>query len=444
MTDAKPKARPDASKANPNAVSVRIEPKTMSKAKFQRRHDFRIGAQPAYVDGDRTQLNRPLIELRPLPDIQRENEALRMRAGRTRKMKSNAAVVTVGVITFGHKAQDVFNRLPDEVQNRAFTELVQEIAAQLNTSLEALVVHLDETAIHAHFTMRAYNDDGEPLSEATKLSDLSKIQDLAAEVMQRYAPEIERGRKKKDRLKAGADYPDTLHRTVKQLHKDLPREKAELEAEIGAKEEKISKQKTSLEKTQRYLERLEAKKELTEKEIKRKETYRKRLEKKQVEMAAEMEALDARRLALSAEMAREVEAINVEKETVRAAREKAREQTAAARQAKQSYEMGVNAIEAVLSEAEKETLSYDPDSGKTTMDDPTPLKAVPPKLRTQIVALAKRLAFVESNLFARIFRLDEHINLIKAFLSRTDISPEARQQGQAIVRSVTEDDPSLG
>ncbi len=401
MANSKPKTHPNITESNPNAVSVRIEPKTMSKAKFQRRHDFRIGAQPAYVDGNRTHLNRLLIELRPLPDIQRENEALRMRAGRTRKMKSNAAVVTVGVITFGHKAQAVFNRLPDEVQNRAFTELVREIAAQLNTSLEALVV-------------------------------------------QRYAPAIERGNKKKDRLEAGADYPDTLHRSVKQLHEDLPREKAALEAEIATNEERINEQKASLEKTQRYLEKLKAKKELTEKEIKRKETYRKRLEKKQVEMAAEMKALDAQRLALSAEMAREVEAINVEKETVKAEREKTQEQTAAARRVKEAYEKGVNAIEAVLSEAEKETLSYDPDSGKTTMDDPTPLKAVPPKLRTKIVAMAKRLAFVESSLFARIFRLDAQVKRIKTFLSRTDISPEARQQGQAIVRSVTEDDPSPG
>ena len=83
MTDTKQNSRPDATASNPNAVSVRIEPKAMSKAKFQRRHDLRIGKQPAYVDGDRTHLNRDLIPLRPLPDIQRENEALRMIAGRT-------------------------------------------------------------------------------------------------------------------------------------------------------------------------------------------------------------------------------------------------------------------------------------------------------------------------------------------------------------------------
>ena len=151
MTDAKQNTRPDPTASNPNAVSVRIEPKAMAKAKFQRRHDFRIGSQPAYVDGDRTELNRHLMELRPLPDIQRENEALRKRAGRTRKMKSNAAVITADIITFGHTAQEVFNRLPEEMQDRAFRELAQEIAVLLNTSLEALVVHLDETATHAPF-----------------------------------------------------------------------------------------------------------------------------------------------------------------------------------------------------------------------------------------------------------------------------------------------------
>ena len=384
------------------------------------------------------------MQEQPTQDIQRENEALRMRAGRTRKMKSNAAVITAGIITFGHNAQDVFNRLLQEVQDRAFTELAHEIAAQLNTSLEAMVVHLDETTIHAHFTIRAYTDSGEPISNATRLGDMAALQDLAAEVMQRFAPQIERGSKKKDRLKAGADYPDTLHRTVKQLHEDLPQEKAALEAEIAAREEEIDKQKASLEKTQKYLGKLEAKNELTEREIKRKETYRKRLEKKQAKMAVEMEALEARRIALETAMARDAENIEKEREAVRAERKKAQEQIAAARRAKDAYEQGVTAIEAVLSEAENETLSYDPDSGKTTMRDPRPVTSAPVKLRKQIAKLAKRLAFVEDKLFKRIFRLDAQIVRIKAFLSRTDIAPKARQEAEAIVRDAVEDGPGLG
>lgn len=442
MTDTKPKTRPNASSSNPNAVSVRIEPKTMSKAKFQRRHDFRIGVQPDYVDCDRTALNRHLMDLRPLPQIQRENEALRMRAGRTRKMKSNAAVVTAGIITFGCAAQNVFNRLSVEAQDRAFMELAQEIAARLNTQLEALVVHLDETAIHAHFTMRAYNDDGEPISNATRLGDMVALQDLAAEVMQRYAPEIERGRKKKDRLKAGANYADTLHRTVKQLHDDLPLEKAALEAEIADSEAKIAAQRASLEKTQKLLEKLELKTELTEKEAKRQETYSRRLEKKQADMVAEMKALEARRSALEEAMTRDAQVIEAEKEAVRMERQKVKDEMAAVRRAKDTYETGVSAIEAVLSEAEAETLSYDPETERTTMKDPTPVKAAAPKLRKQITKLAKRLAFVESNLFARIFRLDAQIKRIKTFLSRPDIAQEARQEAQALVRE-TDDDPSL-
>lgn len=444
MKDTKQNTRSDTTASNPNAVSVRIEPKAMAKAKFQRRHDFRIGKQPVYVDADRTERNRHLMELRPLPDIRRENEVLRKRAGRTRKMKSNAAVVTAGVITFGHNAQDVFNRLPQEVQDRAFTELAHEIAAQLITSLEALVVHLDESAIHAHFTMRAYNDDGNPLSDATKRSDLAKIQDLAAEVMQRFAPQIERGNRKKDRLKAGADYPDTLHRTVKQLHEDLPQEKAALEAEIAAREEEINEQRASLEKTQRYLGKLEAKRQLTEREVKNKETYSRRLEKKQAKMAKEMEALEARRSALETAMAAEAKSLENEKDAVRAERKMAQEQTAVARRTKEAYSLGVNAIEAVLSEAEAETLSYDYDTGKTTMDDLTPVKAAPPTLRKQIVKLAKRLAFVESNLLTRILWLDAQMKRVKTFLTRTEIAPEEQQEAKAIVRDLVEDKPDLG
>lgn len=444
MTDTKQNTRLDPTASNPNAVSVRIEPKAMAKAKFQRRHDFRIGKQPAYVDEDRTELNRHLMELRPLPDIQRENEALRKRAGRTRKMKSNAAVTTAGIITFGHHAQDMFNRLPEETQDHAFRELAEEIAAQLKTSLEALVVHLDETATHAHFTMRAYNDDGEPISNATRLGDMSALQDLAAEVMQRYAPEIERGNKKKTRLEAGAKYSDTLHRTVKQLHEDLPQEKAALEAEITAISQEINEQRVSAAKTQKHLAKLETKAELTESEIKRKETYSRRLEKKQLKMAADMDRLEARRVALEATMAQEAEAIEVEKQAVRAERQKVQEQMAAARAAKETYDQGVNAIEAVLAEAENETLVYDPDTGKTTMQAPTPLKDTPAKLRTQIVKLAKRLAFVESNLFARIFRLDEQINRIRAFLTRNDIEPETKIEAQEIIDDAAGEEPGLG
>lgn len=62
----------------------------------------------------------------------------------------------------------------------------------------------------------------------------------------------------------------------------------------------------------------------------------------------------------------------------------------------------MNTAETALTEAENEKLGYDPDNGKPTMKDPASVKNAPPKLQPQIVQLAKRLAVIESNLFAGI------------------------------------------
>lgn len=51
----------DGKLSNPRAGSVRIAADTMSGYSGQRRHDMRIGYQPAYVDSNRTSLNRVLI-----------------------------------------------------------------------------------------------------------------------------------------------------------------------------------------------------------------------------------------------------------------------------------------------------------------------------------------------------------------------------------------------
>ncbi|MEP1768230.1 MAG: hypothetical protein ABJJ53_16525 [Sulfitobacter sp.] len=197
-------------------------------------------------------------------------------------------------------------------------------------------------------------------------------------------------------------------------------------------------------KTQRHLQALEAKAVLTEKEIKRKETYSKRLEKKQAAMAADVERLEVRRGALATTIAQEAEAIEVEKQAVRTERQEMQEQMTAARAAQETYDRGTKAIEAVLTEAENETLVYDQETGKTTMQDPKPLKATPPKLRTQIVNLAKRLALVENNLFERIFRMDEQIYRIRAFLTRNDIEPETKIEAQEIIYDAAGKEPSLG
>jgi len=328
---------------NPRAVSIRIEPRTMSKAKGTRRHDFRIGKLPKYVKADRVKLNRVLMTLRPLGQIRNENAQLRVKASRQRAMKQNAPVIMAGIITFGTVAAELFGSLTVDQQDRAFRELANAVASELETSLESLVVHLDETTIHAHFTLRAYTDAGLSMSEAAKRGTLSRLQDLAAEVMQSYHGEIERGHRKWDRIAAGAEYPETLHRSVRELHYDLPLEiealrqqssevkqeletlvedramqQIELDTQIAEREDidtdldvaweelqsrklelvrikedekahraEIDALRASAEKTRRHLADLDAKAVEEEKKEKRRRTYLLRLEKKEAAIAAQ-------------------------------------------------------------------------------------------------------------------------------------------------------------
>ncbi|ETX12923.1 hypothetical protein OCH239_15405 [Roseivivax halodurans JCM 10272] len=322
----------------------------MSKAKGTRRHDFRIGKLPSYVKKERVHLNRILMPMRPLPQIKRENAELRKNAGRQRAMKSNAAVITSGIITFGREAARMFESLSSAEQDAAFRDLAMAIAAQLDTSLESLVVHLDETTIHAHFTLRSYTTAGLALSEAAKRGTMSGLQDLAAEIMQQYEPGIERGHRKWDRIEAGADYPDTLHRSVRELHQDLPveiemlrlqrdeeqlalkeltsqreaerlaldtllAESGDAEADLNLMREEqqtriaalacmkadakvqqseLDGLRASADKTRRHLAELGAKAVEEEKKDKRRKAYMARLEKKEVEIAARQAELDRR------------------------------------------------------------------------------------------------------------------------------------------------------
>ena len=272
---------PAAAKGNPRAASVRIKSLAMSKACFQRRHDFRKGKQPDYVDGKRRHLNRELIDLRSLPAIRRENLALRKERGCLKAMKSNAAVVVGGIITFGHEAQVMFGYLSDEQQDDAYRELAERVAEILQTQLESLVVHGDEAAPHAHFMLRGYCDDGQPVSKRATYRVTRLMQDVAAEVMQKYCPDVERGHTKWDRIEKGADYAETINRSVKQLHEDLPKEIAVKQAELQILVDEIVALTASIDKTRRHFDAMEARRDKTAKQMKTARTYKKRLAKKE-------------------------------------------------------------------------------------------------------------------------------------------------------------------
>lgn len=276
------KPLPDDAKANPKAASVRIKSLSLTRAKSQRRHDLRIGKQPLYVDKDRVHLNRILEPLRSLPDIRNECGRLRSQRDCARKMKANAAVVVSGIITFGHEAQMMFEALSTARQDEAFRDLAQRVAHRLKTQVESLVSHGDETEPHAHFMLRGYTYDGLPVSTIATYKVTAELQDIAAEVMQAYCSDIERGHKKWERIENGADYSDTIHRSVKQLHEDLPREIEAHQAALASLADQIVDHEGSLEKTRGHLRKAEARRHKTAQQLKRIKTYQGRLAKKEV------------------------------------------------------------------------------------------------------------------------------------------------------------------
>lgn len=252
--------------------------------------------------------------------VSKERRALR---DMSRAMKSNAAIGTRGVITFGAEAAQLFEQLSPDQQDDAFREVAEAVAKRLSTSLHGLVVHLDESTIHAHYQLAAYDMDGNPISKTTRPALLSELQDITAEIMARHCPGIERGTRYGDRIAAGADYSETLHKSVKELHRDLPADlerKRKAVADLSANEVEAQ---ARVEEMQARVAKLAEKAELSGKEAKRLATYEKRLADRVAELeaartASEAARVEADRLADLARADREVEEAKAQKVAERA------------------------------------------------------------------------------------------------------------------------------
>lgn len=278
-------------KSNPKAAQVRIESAKASSYSGQRNHDLRKGPQPGYVDASKSGDNEIIIEPPAPGELRKKNLARRSLRDTRRAMRSDAAVAFNGILTFGTEAQIMFEALDIKKQRQAFLDAAEAAAERLNTSLEGLVIHRDESAVHAHFTLAAYDFDGNPLTATIKRQTLKELQDVVAESFKRHAPGIERGRSVAERIEAGATRAETLHKSVRRLHEDLP-------ADIAAKEAELAEASARVDEMRGRVESLEAKAELTDKEAKRLETYKKRLEDRiAVERSAQAEAVRLAQLA---------------------------------------------------------------------------------------------------------------------------------------------------
>ena len=223
-----------------DSISVRIEHKAKDKTTFQNRHDMRKGHIPKYVDQSKSNLNSVVIEpvsygmLKEICDTRRSGRETQ------KKMKSTASIATVGIITFSTDAQKIINALPSAEQDIIFKEVSSAIAKRLDNEITGLVVHRDEYAIHGHFQMPAYSKSGIPTSKIVNRKIASELQDIAGACVMKYG--ISRGIKKAVRIENGEDVKKTIHRSVAQLHEDLPYEIESLELELAEAKAKMLKQ----------------------------------------------------------------------------------------------------------------------------------------------------------------------------------------------------------
>jgi hypothetical protein len=176
----------DERKANPRAAMVRVEIRDAQGYANQRRHDLRIGAQPAYVNPDPPEPNRVLIQ--PLTTQELKKLARERRAQRetVRAMKSNAGIAVVGIVGFGIEAQAMFEALDLVTQEKALRAAVARVATDLKTTVTGLVFHLDESARHAHFSLCGYDVTGQPLSTWMGRGVLRELQTALHEELQAF------------------------------------------------------------------------------------------------------------------------------------------------------------------------------------------------------------------------------------------------------------------
>jgi len=264
------------------SLSVRIERKKISETDGQVRHDLRSSKIPNYVDKSKSAENSVLIQ--PLTGDELFNECKKLRAQRQTKrgIKKNINVAIAGIITFSSEALPIINKLDKARQDELFKDAAKKIEDYLKINITGLIIHRDESSIHAHFQSPAFNREGYPLSDLIGPKELSQLQTVAAEAFKELG--IDRGIKKIDRIKNGEDYAQTIHRSVRQLHNDLPLELAKKQEQIIELEQKRQEQELILNQQKQEqaaeLQEQERQKQEEEDKIKALEVKKQELENK--------------------------------------------------------------------------------------------------------------------------------------------------------------------
>jgi DNA repair exonuclease SbcCD ATPase subunit len=319
---------------------VRVEIRDAQGYANQRRHDLRIGAQPAYVNPDPPEPNRIFIQPLTTAEIKALAKERRAQREMVRAMKINAGVAVVGIIGFGIEAQKMFEALDAVTQEKALRAAVARVAADLRTTVTGLVFHLDETAKHAHFSLCGYDVTGQPLSTWMGRGVLRELQTALHEELRAFMPDLERGRSRKARAEAGAAPHELVHRSVDELHIDLPFEIEVKRKELAELAEKIRTNEARAEKARI---KAGAEGERAAKAIRNAEVYERRSQgaKSEVEaLTGQIEGLEAR-----------LKLIEAAKTAAEDVRDRAREQAKDAEARTETAEARLREVDQIIGDA---------------------------------------------------------------------------------------------
>ena len=218
-------------------VSFRVKNLKGGEASGAMAHDFRRKI-PNYVDLTRTSKNAILVGGPPdvSASIRDQGERVRSRTGK--KIRKDANLFLSGILTFSKDARSQVNESPPDQQAQEFSE---KFASENRIKLIYLVRHVDESTTHYHCLWENITRDGESAKNKLSPPILSKWQDVAGQVFSPVG--IGRGIPKSVRLAAGEPMSAVVHRSVKQLHEDLPREISREEERLRA----VAERRISLE-----------------------------------------------------------------------------------------------------------------------------------------------------------------------------------------------------
>ena len=109
----------------------------------------------------------------------KHNEKVYNRRGRN--LTNQQSTWLEGVFTFSEAIHsDLGNKYTKEELSKVANNCAQDLAKQLGVELRYLVLHMDETTPHFHFSIKNFDDNGHSIFHKIKHKEiLSKIQDLA-------------------------------------------------------------------------------------------------------------------------------------------------------------------------------------------------------------------------------------------------------------------------